>query len=106
MLLLLIRTPLHDSGSIPSVFGESAGLIIDTLSTVTLLHSIGLTVQLGELSSITSLIVTRLQRSKLISFGRGYASSSRRLRNTSHHGPPLPSSVPLPVMEMLTRSLP
>ncbi|MNC49197.1 hypothetical protein D3C75_983570 [compost metagenome] len=106
MLQLLMRTPEQDSGLIPSVFGESAGFIIETLSTVILLHSMGLTVQLGEFCSVTSLIVTRAQRSKLISLGRGYSSSWRRFRNTSHHGPPLPSRVPLPVMEILTRSLP
>ena len=38
----------QDSGSIPSVFGESYGLLIVTLSIVTLSQSIVLIVQLGE----------------------------------------------------------
>lgn len=41
---LLIRTFLHDSGSIPSVFGESAGFKIVKLSNVALLQRIGLIV--------------------------------------------------------------
>ncbi|MNN41332.1 hypothetical protein D3C81_1554470 [compost metagenome] len=76
ILQLLIRTPEQDSGLIPSVFGESAGFRIEILSMVTLLHRIGLTVQLGEFSSVTSLIVTRWQLFRPISVGRGYSSSS------------------------------
>ncbi|MNE63348.1 hypothetical protein D3C80_1586940 [compost metagenome] len=101
---MLIRTPEQDSGLMPSVFGESAGFRMKTLSIVTLLQTIGLTVQLGELSRVTSFTVTRLHRFRPISVGRGYSSASGCSRCLYHQGAPFPCSVPLPVMDTFTAS--
>ena len=62
---------LQDSGSIPSVFGESAGFKIVKLSNVALLQRIGLIVQLGDWISLISFTVIRWQLWKLINLGRG-----------------------------------
>src|SRR2546425_8166199 len=47
-----MRTSRHESGLIPSVFGESAGLGMVTRGTVTLLQRPGLIVHAGEVGAV------------------------------------------------------
>ena len=47
-----IRTSRHESGLMPSVFGESGGLKIVTLVTVTFSQRTGLMVQAGEFVAV------------------------------------------------------
>ena len=57
-----IRTFRHESGLIPSVFGESFGLIMVRSCTVTFSQYTGFTVQAGEFLSVTPSMSTFLQR--------------------------------------------
>src|SRR5512145_2186390 len=66
-----ICTLLHESGLIPSVLGESAGLAIVTLWMVRLLQRTGLIVQLGELIAVMPSISTLVQSESAIRRGRG-----------------------------------
>src|SRR5699024_1895402 len=94
----LMRTLRQDSGSMPSVFGESAGLWMCRFVRVTSSQREGCTVQAGELRRATSRIVTRSHSCRPIRVGRGWASSSRRWRKVSHQICPPPSIVPSPVI--------
>lgn len=96
----VMRTFRHDSGSMPSVFGESAGFFMRTPETRTSLHRKGWTVQAGEFSSTTSRIVTRVECRKLMRVGRAASRDSPR-RTLSHQKEPPPSIVPRPVTDTL-----
>src|SRR6185436_281197 len=99
-----MRTRRHESGLIPSVLGESAGLIMVTPRMLTFWQWTGLIVQLGELIAVISSINKLLQSEKLMRRGRGCASAPSFF--ACHHFAPRPSMVPRPVMEMLLRFCP
>ncbi len=66
-----MRTLRHESGLIPSVLGEPAGLVIVTLSIVTFSQRSGWIVQLGERLNLRPSIKTSRQSANEIRRGRG-----------------------------------
>src|SRR5574340_1036135 len=82
----------HESGLMPSVLGESAGLTIVTLSMVTFSQRTGLIVHAGDWVSVMPSTRTFRQLSKETRRGRGYGSVLARC--AFHQRAPRPSIVP------------
>src|SRR5207253_794995 len=100
-----IRTFRHDSGLIPSVFGDSGGFWIVTLSIITLSHASGLIVQYGDRLNVSPSTSTFLQFTRRSVRGR---ITSRPLdeRCISHHISPRASIVPRPTSATFSRFSP
>ena len=67
----VIRTFLHELGSIASVLGERGGAMMVTFETTTPSHSVGTKWNLGEFCSVRFSRRTFLQPVSIIKFGRG-----------------------------------
>src|SRR5262245_50397736 len=99
-----MRTFRHESGLMPSVFGESGGLTTVTAWIVTLSHASGLIVHMGEFFSVIPLICTLRQSTTRTRIGRRATPGS--LRCDSHQICPRPSIVPRPVIAMFSNPSP
>ncbi len=94
----------QESMSMPSVLGESGGLMMERRARVTLSQATGTTAQAPELLiSMFSMRTLRQLTRRMRREGK-WSSCLRRLR--SHQSEPLPSILPRPVMAMFSRFSP